>query len=402
MLFGKFKKKHILSQDDALLEPVMLDTDGLFSSEAETESDVKPEAEISAKLTSEADAEAESGASVEARVPSEDEAHSKSEGESEDVLSPSQNDFEKSLENFSKEDIDVSVDAKKGGRDFARLLITGICITAFVISTGTLIGNIRDKIRSEQIYGDIIDNFGGAFNTGVGLTSTGGKVTLLAGDAKAPFTPTMDQIVKNGVDDLTTPSDNSAQLAKIRASLESLRNINPDIYGWISIPGTNINYPIAQTDNNEYYLDHAYNGDNLVNGSIYADYRCNALITHNYNTVLYGHNITSGAMFLDVVKFFKEETFNSTTVYLYTFDGIFAFKPFSVHEAAYDSGFVDMWFPDGKAFTEFATKLASESEIKSDYIFSENDRILTLSTCTNGVMSKRYALHCVLVEVISN
>jgi sortase B len=179
------------------------------------------------------------------------------------------------------------------------------------------------------------------------------------------------------------------------------RNINPDIYGWIKIPGTKINYPIAQTDDNTYYLDHAYTGDNLVNGSIFADYRADASPMMNYNTVLYGHNIKDGSMFNNVSKFFEEETFNNTLIYLYTFSGIYVYKPFSVHETEYDSGFIAMGMSSEK-FVEFATQMRNESTVPSSKEFTYRDRMITLSTCTNGVNTRRFALHGYLVQKITD
>ncbi len=310
------------------------------------------------------------------------------------------NDFELSIKNFKAEDADPALKTEKKGFDIVRFLAIVICAGVFAVSTYTLVTNIADKIKSDRIYSDIIDSVADGFNVDGGLLTNGGKITLLAQDDKTAYTPTMDEIIKNGVGQETTPSKYTAELAKMRASLESLKNINPDIYGWIKVPGTNINYPIAQTDNNEYYLDHAYTGDNLVNGSIYADYRCHHSVRRNYNTVLYGHNITSGSMFHHVVEFFKPEVFNNTLIYLYTFEGIFIYEPFSIHEAAYDSGYVNMGFDTGDDFVKFASNLASLSDVKTDREFTEDDRIITLSTCTNGISTQRYALHGVLVEVI--
>ena len=87
-------------------------------------------------------------------------------------------------------------------------------------------------------------------------------------------------------------------------------------------------------------------------------------------------------------------------VYLYTFDGIFVFKPFSIHETSYDSGFVDTYFPDGDAFVEFAEWLRDDSKVPNDTKFTEESRIITLSTCTNGAQDGRYALHAKLVKII--
>ncbi|MBR5446875.1 MAG: sortase [Clostridia bacterium] len=308
-------------------------------------------------------------------------------------------DFERSIKNFSTGDIDAAVESGEKKRDLVRLAVLVLCACVFLYSTSYLVRNIHDKIKSDRIYADIIDSVADGF-TAEGVVSTGGKIDLLAADSKTAYTPTMDEIIKNGAGEATTHSDHSAELAKMRASLESLRSINPDIYAWIKVPGTNINYPVAKTDNNEYYLDHAYTGDNLVNGSIYADFRCVLPITDNYNTVLYGHNVTSGSMFNHVTHFFKPEVFENTNIYVYTFDGIYIFKPFSIHEAAFDSGYVDMGFT-GEEFVAFADSLAEMSDLKTDITFTPGDRLITLSTCTNGISTQRYALHGVLIETIT-
>ncbi len=308
-------------------------------------------------------------------------------------------DFERSIRNFSAGDIDAAVENGEKKRDMVRVFVMVLCACVFLYSTSYLVRNIHDKIKSDRIYADIIDSVADGFGA-EGTVVTGGKVDLLASDLKSAYTPTMDEIIKNGAGEVTSQSDHSAELSKMRASLESLRNINPDIYAWIKVPGTNINYPVAKTDNNEYYLDHAYTGDNLVNGSIYADYRCVLPITDNYNTVLYGHNVTSGSMFNHVTHFFKPEVFETTNIYVYTFDGIYVFKPFSIHEAAYDSGYVNMGF-SGEEFVAFATNLAEMSDIKTDITFTPGDRLITLSTCTNGISTQRYALHGVLIETIT-
>ena len=311
------------------------------------------------------------------------------------------NDFEASLRDFSEEDAEPQVKVKRSKFDVARVIVLVTCVVICVISTSYLARNIYDKIRGEQIYGEIIDSVADGFNMDGNVENEGGKIDLLSGDRNIPYTPTMDEIIKSGITEIATPSDHSAELARMRASLESLRNINPEIYAWIKIPGTNINYPVAKTDNNEYYLDHAYTGEDLVNGSIYADYRCSSPLTSNYNTVLYGHNITTGSMFNHVTKFFDEDVFRNTLIYVYTFDGIYVFKPFSIHEAGFDSGYVDMGFTP-EEFVSFANGLQAESDISSDVVFTPDDRLLTLSTCTNGIASKRYALHAVLTEAITD
>lgn len=334
---------------------------------------------------------------VSEEVVTDDDGSEESSGEDEPVLTP----FEESLKSFTVTDADSTVVKKKNPFDFVRIAVLVICAAVCVVSTVVLVRNVTDKVRGEQIYGEIIDNFADGFNFDGNVKNEGGKLDLLASDIHMTYTPTMNDIIMSGVVEDSTHADHSAELERMRASLESLRNINPDIYGWIKIPGTKINYPVAQTTDNEYYLDHAYTGDNLVNGSIYADYRADAVPTMNYNTVLYGHNIKDGSMFNNVSKFFEKDVFDNTLIYLYTFSGIYVFKPFSIHEAEYDSGYISMGMGKDE-FVRFATEMKNLSEVQSDKEFSYRDRMITLSTCTNGVGTRRFALHGYLVQSITD
>ena len=65
-----------------------------------------------------------------------------------------------------------------------------------------------------------------------------------------------------------------------------LKKKNPDTVGWIKVNGTNINYPVVQTKDNDYYLNHAYDKSKNSAGWIYADYR-NNMKTFNKNTIIF-------------------------------------------------------------------------------------------------------------------
>ena len=71
---------------------------------------------------------------------------------------------------------------------------------------------------------------------------------------------------------------------------------NDDLIGWISIPGTRIDYPVMQTADNEYYLDHNINQEEDKNGTLFLDSACD-VVTPSTNFIIYGHNMRSGNMF---------------------------------------------------------------------------------------------------------
>lgn len=85
-------------------------------------------------------------------------------------------------------------------------------------------------------------------------------------------------------------------------NLDKLIAENPDAIGWISIPGTPIDYPVVQTTNNTFYLNHGLNGKRLEAGAIFADYRFSAP-----HIILYGHHMKDGSMFGSLQKYASSE-----------------------------------------------------------------------------------------------
>lgn len=99
---------------------------------------------------------------------------------------------------------------------------------------------------------------------------------------------------------------------------DALRAVNPDVVGWIQIPGTGIDYPIVQTGDNETYLSTGFRGEISKHGTIYLD--CDSQPDFSgFNNPIYGHNMKDGSMFRDVVKF-KDESFlkEHQSFFLYT------------------------------------------------------------------------------------
>ena len=100
---------------------------------------------------------------------------------------------------------------------------------------------------------------------------------------------------------------------------KKLQEQNPDVYAWIEIPGTNVNYPIMRHPTDDaYYLDHTIDGTAGLPGSIYTENYNNKEFT-DFNTVIYGHDMRDGTMFKDLHKYEDEEFFKraSGSCYLY-------------------------------------------------------------------------------------
>ena len=89
--------------------------------------------------------------------------------------------------------------------------------------------------------------------------------------------------------------------------VEELKKENQDIIGWVEIEGTNINFPVVQGTDNEYYMKHTYNKENSKDGSIFLDKNYDWNIPSS-NLLLYGHNNKDGTMFQDLLKY-KDKSF---------------------------------------------------------------------------------------------
>lgn len=320
--------------------------------------------------------------------------------------------FLNSLEELTEDDIDMNEAAQKAGKrprfGWVRRILFVFFLLCFVASCAVLAVDFIQKQRSRAIYDELQGAFfasGFAFSASDLENRVDWEITGMGADSSLSATPSMTDRL-SGDEDFTEiyVHPYNEELAKMRAGLTSLRRINEDLYGWITVENTTINYPVVQGEDNDYYLDHAYNGDGLVNGSIFVDYRCSTSIADNYNTVLYGHNITSGAMFHDVTKFFRDAYFDSVYINVYTDEGIYVYEPFSVYETRHDYNYFRTDFSSVEEFISFAEEVRDNSAMtsKSHMTFDENDRILTLSTCTNGAYYARYALHAKLVKIIED
>ena len=277
----------------------------------------------------------------------------------------------------------------------------------FIVSCVMLVQNLIDKQKGEDIYKQLEEEFfsdGFTFDASAAFRNEDGEVAYLAEDTENTSLTSMSEAIESlsNTDDTiqTEQKEYNEELEMVRAKLSSLAQKNPDLYGWITVDGTNINYPIVQGDDNSYYLNHAYTGDYLPIGAIFVDYRNNTSITKNYNTVIYGHNITSGTMFHDIEKFYNDEYFNDKYIVIYTMDGIYYYEPFSIYKARYDYQYFRTAFTSADDFIAFADEMRDNSQKEKDIEFTKNDRILTLSTCTNVINSERYALHARLVKTI--
>ena len=297
---------------------------------------------------------------------------------------------------------DFSPSEKKEKKKRSRLsnlltvLILCLCAAVFLYSVVEIAINLISQKRAQVLYANMaVDFFEGEEEN---EKSAG---ILLREDFTGQ--PTPDISVRRKSSRNQPGKTVNRELERFRAKLTALAGDNPDTYGWITVEGTNINYPIVQAEDNDYYLNRSFQDKYLPFGSIYADFVCSRVIEENFNTVLYGHNVTSnGTMFNGVTDFLSKSFFDKYgKITVYTIDGIYTYEVFSVYETDYVYHYRKTDFADDIEFEPYLEELQGNSLWeKKDYEPKGSDRILTLSTCTSSLFStRRYALHAYLVSV---
>lgn len=196
-------------------------------------------------------------------------------------------------------------------------------------------------------------------------------------------------------------------------SMTELLNENPDVAGWITVDDTKINNVVLQTDNNEYYLDKDFYGNRNIAGQIYIDYRC---IANDYdknqsdNLIIYGHNQADQTMFGTLKKYkIKKDNTNNFDFYLdhptfkfsnlyeeYTYKIVAMFvvevEPYQTRDGVVFDYHNYVNFNKNRTFSDFKENILARTAVNTGVDFNEDDKFVTLSTCSNEFEPSRFVV----------
>ena len=190
------------------------------------------------------------------------------------------------------------------------------------------------------------------------------------------------------------------KMSLINVDFNDLLKTNPDTVGWIQVNGTNINYPIVQSGDNDYYLHHAFDGSYNNAGWVFADYR-NDLSNLSKNTVIYGHGRLDTTMFGSLKNILNSDWYNDSdnhVVKLSTPTQNTLWQVFSVYSIKAESYYITTDFPTTNQYEKFLTTLKDRSVFSFSATVNTNDKILTLSTCQDNY-DNRVVMHAKLIKV---
>ncbi len=193
-----------------------------------------------------------------------------------------------------------------------------------------------------------------------------------------------------------------AEAEEIPDILDEYKNVyikNKSVIGWLTIEGTNIDYPVMQTVNNEYYLNHNFEGKEDNNGSLFMDCNCNAMF-RSTNLIVYGHHMKSGKMFGNLKKYESEDFCKEHN--LIQFDTIYEKGLYEVMyvfrdtiKDAEDVSFKYYQFIDPATEEEFNSNMKAMADMSlydTGVTAKYGDELLTLSTCNGSTSTARFVV----------
>lgn len=268
-----------------------------------------------------------------------------------------------------------------------RRSLLGVLALVLVLSGGFGLKTLWDYDQEAAIYESAQETF---------LTIAEPEVPLAELPAMDSIAiPEEEAVMPEAVVDNTVPH--------VNVDFEGLSAASSDSIGWLHMPNTNISYPLVQGDNNQEYVDAAYNGNYASAGSIFIDYRVPDDFSAQ-NTVIYGHNMKNDTMFGTLQNYQDDGTFAAANPYFFilTDDGYFRYELCYALFTDATSSVYDYDFSASGSYSAHLSMLSRYSMYDTGVELTTDDQIVTLSTCTGYTETHRFVVIGKLLEFVSN
>lgn len=206
-----------------------------------------------------------------------------------------------------------------------------------------------------------------------------------------------DNTVAIGTDTEAIPAETIKKPLVILERFKPLLEQNDDVVGWITMPNTKIDYPVAQSNDNDYYLHRNLDKKKYEPGTVFMDFRNDTLFEDRYS-VLYGHNMKDGSMFATLKYYKKEDFYNKNRIFAYsTLYGETKWEIFAAYVSPPTLDLITTDFKDDQAFLDYIASRQKESKYPADIEILATDKILTLITCSYEFHDARFVVHARLI-----
>ena len=168
---------------------------------------------------------------------------------------------------------------------------------------------------------------------------------------------------------------------------EALKAMNPDVVGWLQVPGTVVNYPVFQTGDNDYYLNHAPDRSDSIGGSVFLDFENASPGMVDAQTIVYGHHMRNGSQFKQIADMEDQKLFDvvKTVWYVTEKNGAYNLAPVFLYYTNEDDLDVRQFtFDNDEAYRNYLKSYFEKAQTKrsdAEQILAQVKHIFTLSTC---------------------
>lgn len=283
-----------------------------------------------------------------------------------------------------------------------RRIIHVICIIGFLCCVIWLIWYMCSLYTSRKQMEELLQNY---------ITSSSDPVESSVPETTPEPTPvasTEPTPEPNIFGKLSYPDLTDYDVPEIDVDFEGLKELNSDVYAWIYVPDTKINYPVLQhPDDAEYYLSRDIEGNSSVGGCIFTQYY-NSTDWQDNLTVIYGHNMGDRSMFGSLHNFEDSLFFDEHPyVYIYTPEYTLVYQVFAAYKFVDRPLLLGYTMNDPDSFEYYLQQVmdgemtvdALGAHYNEDVELSADDRVLTLSTCVKNEAEHRYLVQAKLVAV---
>lgn len=196
-----------------------------------------------------------------------------------------------------------------------------------------------------------------------------------------------------------TEQDSPQEVSPVSVDFDVLNQLGGRVIAWIHLPHTIINYPVAQSADNEYYLERFLDGSSISGGTLFADCACPSDLS-GQNTIIYGHNMKDGSMFA-LIDDYANQTFyeEHPVMYLNTPSKNYRIDIFSCFTTDPESFVYTPAFASTEDYAAFLQRLKDSSEINCGIEPSSDGKTVTLSTCTYTGDDLRFVVCGMLTEI---
>ena len=298
------------------------------------------------------------------------------------------------------------------GKPNIYLILTAVLIIAALVCLGIFVKGKMDEDKANETYESLQEENHkssepdktegkepGEEGSGASADpATGTGETGTQSSTEVELDP-YEQSVKNAEDAGIPIPDVEVDIAYLQET------VNPDIYAWLYVPETAIDYPVLQHPTDDvFYLEYNIDGSKGRPGCIYSEKKYNSKDFSDANTVLYGHNMRNGTMFATLHNYEDEDFFyRNRYIYIYTQDRMLVYKVFAAYEYSNEHLLYNNNFENPYDFCRFFMMAKARRSMHSIFddeveLTGEGQHILTLSTCVTGKSDLRYLVQGILVN----